>query len=180
MRPADQAPGRPTRRRFIKGSSLALPAVMTLHSHSAQALVSITCGQKALDTGETAVPVIDIGEDDDHLRENVVVYDELFEETVENNGEEETVLVPDGQAKFFRDDYANVWRDVSGNSLGESMPQSCNYVEGGVGHKRAIIHISANDGAPVSCGAHTPPTEDAIITSAAGACMASLVTRSQA
>ncbi|MGR8921566.1 MAG: hypothetical protein ACU85V_18275 [Gammaproteobacteria bacterium] len=175
------------RRQFLKGTSLALPAVMTLTPGAAQAMVSITCGQKALDSDLTAecLLVPPDNTDDGMYRMPVTLYDRLVAELDEHGNPKldangNPVLVPTGEATYFMglSNGETVWRDCSsGLPLGTEDPDDLNsspnlmYPTG-----YAIVHIDAENGEIVSVGSPDNPS-NAVITSAAGACMASLAMR---
>ncbi len=153
------------RRNFLKGTSLALPAAMTLTPGTAQALASITCGQKALDSNLTATALV--SDDDGLYRQSVDVYDRLIPGVDGNNN---PVMVPNNIPTYFLDTVQAIWRDAGGAAIGaEPADKGPNVVT-----MLAIVHIDATNGAPVAVGSGTNPT-NAIITSAAGACMASLM-----
>ena len=156
-----------SRRNFLKGTSLALPAAMTLTPGTVQALASVTCGQKALDSNLTAPVWIADGADDGLYRFDVDVHDKLVPGV---DGQGNPIMVPNGTPTYFIDTVQGVWRDSTG---GITDPQPPEDLGGPVAIKRAIVHINAVDGAPVACGSGSNPP-NAIITSAAGACMASL------
>lgn len=163
---SDRAP-RPGRRHFLKGTALALPAAMTLTPGTAQALASVTCGQKALDSNLSA-PVL-VTDADDQMRQSVDVYDQM---ELVTDGQGNTSLQPNGVPTYFFDNVQSVWRDVAGTSLGAGVPSDRGPAP--IATRLAIVHIDATDGSPRSVGAGTAPS-NAIITSAAGLCMTSLM-----
>lgn len=160
------------RRQFLKGTSLALPAVMTLHSQAVQAVTSITCGQKALDSGIT-VPCVS-STDDGCLRQVVTCYDKLIKVNKK--------MVGNGTNTYFQGlapgSPSPVWRHMNGSLVPDSEVQYINTKDMRGKTTRAICHISAIDGSLVAVGSPTNPT-NCIVTSATGACMASLALRAK-
>jgi hypothetical protein len=157
----------------------ALPAVMTLTPGAAQALVSVTCGDKALDSGLTAQCILipPSQTDDGHFRLPVSLYDKLV---WVQDAWGQWVQQPNNVPTYFKGVHngAQVWRScATGAVIGASPPEDCNpNPMGAPSTGYAIVHISADDGDIVSVGSPTSPT-NAIITSAGGACMASLAMR---
>ena len=173
---ADKAQARITsRRQFLKGTSLALPAVMTLHSGTAQAITSITCGAKAYAAQQSA-SCVTTGSDGCY-RLPVNCYDKLVSKKV--NGK--TVKVGNGTPTYFlgkkpsgTGGVVDCWRDMSGAEVLDTTV--INKSGSPCGTRQAIVHISCKDGSIQAVGSGTTPT-NCIITSAAGLCMASLIAR---
>jgi len=161
------------RRNFLKGTSLVLPVAMTITPGTAQALASITCGQKALDSPMTAANLV--SSEDEFLRYQVTVYDQMVEETINNV----VTMVPNNEPTYFRDTVTNEWRNVTGAVEGPAgADDNADPKPDDIGTttytRFAIVHIDATDGSPVAVGSGSAPS-NAIITSAAGLCMASLM-----
>lgn len=173
---ASKATARTTsRRQFLKGTSLALPAVMTLHSGTAQAITSITCGAKALAAQQSAT-CLTTGSDG-RYRLSVNCYDKLVTKKI--NGK--TVKVGNGTPTYFlgkkpsgTGGVVDCWRDMSGNEVLDTS--LVNKSGSPCATRQAIVHISCKDGSIQAVGSSTAPT-NTIITSAAGLCMASLIAR---
>ena len=170
---ADPAPDRAgritSRRQFLKGTSLALPAVMTLHSGAAQAITSITCGAKALASGQSASCVIT--GDDGFLRQTVITYN-----GTKLNRKNQRVPLQPAVATYFAGQESvggtlvPCYRDFHGNKVTDTTLVDTTTT---CGTRRAIVHIDATNGGIRAVGASTPPS-NCIVTSAAGLCMASL------
>jgi hypothetical protein len=100
----------PLRRRLVKGTALALPAIITLPRAEAQAMVSVTCRAKegAAGDGTTDGATVVTTTDDGYARQIVNVY-----ESTSNVG------VP----KYYYDSVMNVYRNYStGADLGATQP----------------------------------------------------------
>lgn len=165
------------RRKFLTGTAMALPAVMTLTPGSAMAMTSITCGQKALDSGATATCLLKPPSNcnDGKFRLPVKLHDKLVWDSTAKR------MKPNGVATYFEGmkDGNSVWRKCSTGAVAStSMPTDCNpnpQLATPTGY--AIVHITADAGKIKHVGSPTNPS-NCIITSAAGACMASLAYRS--
>lgn len=186
------------RRRFLKGSSLALPAVMTLHSVSAQAQArqSAYCANDV--DQSAATPVIE--GTDDYFRKSVNVYAKLVDggatlaTSDKNNTKKletlQSELVSDGKPTYFLGSQgaSDVWRYVADgapvpageipfiNAGGGLNPQRANTADPGnpVGTMNAIVHFDSTSGAVVSIGAPSGENFNAMVTSLTGACLHSL------
>lgn len=165
------------RRNFLKGTSLALPAVMTLTPGTVQAMVSITCAQRALDSDLTTECLLmpPGNTDDGYFRLPVSMHDQMVEVTNEQ-GQPETV--PNNVPTYFLgvDDGEPVWRSCANGAIfGPEPPEDCNLAPNllyPTGY--AVVHVHVENGEIVAVGSPTNPA-NAFITSAAGACMASIV-----
>lgn len=162
------------RRQFLKGTSLALPAVMTLHSQAVQAVTSITCGQKALDSNITVPSVTST--DDGCLRHVVRVCQGLTYDKKSKS------WVGDGKDSYFQGLAPGspnpVWRRMDGSLVSSDDEKYIDKNDNRNRTTRAIVHISATDGSVVAVGSAYNPT-NCIVTSATGACMASLALRAK-
>lgn len=164
-----------SRRRFLKGTTLALPVVTTLTPGAAQALTSMTCGDKALlDGGLTPDFLLTPpNSDDGHYRLPVVVYDR---EVPLDDGNGNITMVGNEEPTYFSgiDQGQPVWRSfVDGSVVSTEDPPDLRNPPDISLTGYAIVHVSATDGSTVSVGAKDSPP-NAIVTSAAGACMNSL------
>jgi hypothetical protein len=194
-RPADRAPGAPNaaRRGFLKGTSLALPAVVSLHSGTALANTSLGCGgmgnlpqnySKVCEDSYSPPP-------DNRMRKPVKCYRKL----TKSGSKWSVVNEPAGTnpAYYFRGITPGVagkcWRKVSDGTRITNRGELAALTRARVGHssirnvanfdcgvtKYAIVHVSMHDGHIVAvgepCGTTVP---GAIVTSWTGACMASL------
>jgi hypothetical protein len=176
-----------TRRRFLKGTSLALPAVMTLHSVSAQAQArsSAYCANDTRQAG--FAPLTD--EQDDYFRNSVAVYDTLVKQPA---GSQKPYL-GDGIIAFFAGTDSNgdsVIRDLAGNIVSEPLalddpnnptksvnyPANPNYVPPtpAFANQLAIVLFDSQSGAVVSVGEPTTTSGVTMVTSLTGACLHSL------
>jgi len=178
-----------SRRRFLKGTSLALPAVMTLHSVSAQAQArsSAYCANDTRQSG--FAPLTD--EQDDYFRNSVAVYDTLVKQPA---GSQKPYL-GDGIIAFFAGKDSNgkdVIRDLNGNvvtnplALDHNNPnqatQSVNYPGNpnyvaptpAFDNQLAIVLFDSQSGAVVSVGEPTATSGLTMVTSLTGACLHSL------
>jgi hypothetical protein len=170
------------RRRFLKGTSLALPAVMTLHSVSAQAQArqSAYC---ANDINQSAAqPTIPSTATDDYFRKSVNVYAKLIDD---GSG----TYVSDGQPTYFlgSSGSTDVWRKVAD---GQPVPTAeIPFINASInglratptsdpgsplGTVKAIVHFDSTSGAVVSVGAPNGENLNAMVTSLTGACLHSL------
>ena len=101
----------PLRRRLVKGTTLALPAIMTLRSGSALAATSLTCAVRegAAGNGTTGgATVVTTTDGTDYVRQTVTVYDSTGNT---------------GTPKYYFDSVMNVYRDyTTGANLGATAP----------------------------------------------------------
>jgi hypothetical protein len=94
-----------TRRRFLKGTTLALPAIVTLHSGTALANPSLGCGGQGNLT-QLNVPVV-VPNKDTYMRESVTLFPQFTIDTA--NFKIRSLATP--TPFFFKG--LNVWRYVS-------------------------------------------------------------------
>lgn len=167
------------RRRFLKGTSLALPAVMTLHSVSAQAQArqSAYC---ANDIDQSAAQPV-ISGTDDYFRKSVNVYAKLIDDGSGN-------YVSNGEATYFlgSSGTTDVWRKVADGQPvpGAEIPFINANINGAraatsdpgspVGTANAIVHFDSTSGTVISVGAPNGENLNAMVTSLTGACLHSL------
>lgn len=178
---------RTSRRRFLKGTAIALPAVMTLNTASAAALArtSLHCGQPL-----THAPCPPLRfERDNFFRDRVKCYDRLV--AVTDRRGRVSGYTANGVPTYFEglrgSDQEPCWRYVSnGNEVPASeqpfinAPTNLRSLDptrsrraGPTREGYAIVHFSAQDGRVVAVGEpHAPP--DALMTSLSGACLKSL------
>lgn len=102
----------PARRRFVKRTTLALPAIMTLRS-GASAAASITCRVRTADTGQGGLPedqALITTDSTNWVRQQVDMYDK---KTSDNP------LTYDGQPHYYQDTIVNplVWREYPNGTL---------------------------------------------------------------
>lgn len=170
------------RRRFLKGTTLALPAVMTLNSTAALATAraSLTCA----DVPQTGCVHLKPAPDD-FFREKVACYDKLTA-TTKTSG---TTWTRNNLATYYQGlkctDQTKCWRRVSdgsivpdselglinwpGNPNAKPNQATCTPVN----WQFAIVHFSASDGSVVGVGEPTTPI-GCIMTSLSGSCLKSL------
>jgi len=169
------------RRRFLKGTTLALPAVMTLHSVAAQATARSSGAQCANNVPQ--YPCVHLRQDqDDYARAKVGCYDKLYENS-------EGKWVGDGKQTYFRGvnsvNQLECWRKVADGSVvtsseelklinHETNTKRTGGTPGPCGDPRyAIIHFSAIDGRVMAVGEPQTPV-GCIMTSITMACLHSL------
>ncbi|MGD9603066.1 MAG: hypothetical protein AB7O21_11945 [Gammaproteobacteria bacterium] len=202
-RPADAATT--SRRLFLKGTAIAMPAVMSLHSGAVRAATSIGCGVEPPHFPHDRC-VIGSFEHDGYMREPV----EMCKKLVKATGRKcKTSSNTDDHEYYFKDHYykdsvgKNVWRYGKGGSVGlevtgwelnairalESGLTSFKdgttwYTFSGVSMgtfkngttKNGVVHCSVYDGGKKkACGARCNTIPDCIVVSATGACLASLL-----
>ena len=173
------------RRRFLKGTTLALPAVMTLHSVAAQATArsSLSCANQVPQSPCTHLRP----QPDDFFREKVACYEKLVK--TYNRTTKKYVYTPNGQATYYEGirctDQQKCWRYVSTgaivpttehelincptNTNAKPSPATCTPVN----HQHAIVHFSAIDGKVMAVGEPQTPV-GCMMTSLSGACLKSL------
>ena len=171
-----------TRRRFLKGTSLALPAVMTLHSVAARATALSSGTQCANNVPQS--PCVHIrSQPDDYFREKVACYDKLVYNSTRK------IWTRNNTATYFQGinctDQQACWRYVSNGSIVPSteVPQiNCatnisrkqsSSSATPVNHQYAIVHFSAIDGCVMAVGEPQTPV-GCIMTSISMACLNSL------
>ncbi len=174
-----------SRRRFLKGTSLALPAVMTLHSVSAQAQAgsSAFC---ANDVDATAASHLTIDQDS-YFRNKVEVFSKIIED---GNGGYES----NGEATYFLGSVGGAakWRMVTtGDIIADeeipfvNAPANINVLRvvpietvpvDVFPQQFAIVHFDNQSGAVISVGAPLGEVNlgTAMVTSLTGACLHSL------
>lgn len=183
----NERPPASSRRRFLKGTALALPAVMTLNTASAGTLArtSLHCGQPV-----THAPCAPLRfERDDFFRDKVRCYDQLV--AVRDKRGRVRSYTANGVPTYFEglrgSDQRACWRYVANGqevlagdqpfinaptnlrSLDPARSRSASPCREGY----AIVHFSARDGSVLAVGEpHAPP--DALVTSLSGACLKSL------
>lgn len=171
-------PARPERRRLLRGAAASVPVVMTLHSGTAQAMASITCGDKALRSQANAsyhpATLVQDPDEDELLRHRVDIYDKKVQ--VLRDGQ--WVWENDGQPSYFPGKHEGqpCWRHYNCTiaSASSEAPEDCGEK---IGERWALAHVDAQTGDLVAVGAPQNP-HDAIYTSAAGNCLVSLQNRS--
>jgi len=177
-----------SRRRFLKGTTLALPAVMTLHSVSAQAQArsSAYCANDFQQSGFAVLTT----KQDDYFRHSVAVYDTLEKMT---DGGGNVTYKGDGFIAFFAgqgSDGKPVIRDLNGNIVTTPLalddptnptksvnyPENPNYVPPtpAFDNQLAIVLFDSQSGAVVSVGEPTTTSGVTMVTSLTGACLHSL------
>lgn len=175
------------RRRFLKGTTLALPAVMTLHSVAAQATAatSISCA----DTISQAICIPIKPTQDDFFRNKVPCYDKLTKSTATVRGKTVTTYTANGQATYFEGinciDQTKCWRYVATGEIvpatehelincptnvnAKPSPTTCVPIN----QQYAIVHFSCVDGSVMAVGEPRTPV-GCMMTSLSGACLKSL------
>jgi hypothetical protein len=183
--PAPSPDNAATRRRFLKGTTLALPVVMTLNSVAAQATArsSLSCAEKDPPTN-----VLNLTEAPDGWYRQEV---KLASRKVENDDDDDDDKggkgskgsdgdddddddCEDSEAKYFKGmtcgDSTLVWMNLDGTI---ANPQT-GISEVGCDQKRyALCHFSSADGSLLGYG-ETAACAGSFITSASGACLKSL------
>jgi len=170
------------RRRFLKGTGLALPAVVTLHSGAARAAVSLGCGGNG-NVSQTGYAILTAQDHaDDRLRAAVELYRMV---QVKSGGNAANVpadweVNTSDPGSYFLGN--SVWRkldgsEVNGNelqalvALAATAPTSTTIRTGTTQY--AIVHVNTSNGSVAAVGS-PDPVANAIVTSWTGACMASL------
>jgi len=174
-----------SRRRFLKGTSLALPAVMTLHSVSAQA-VARSSAYCANDVDATAAPHLTSSQDS-YFRNQVEVFSKIISNG--NGG-----YTSNGTATYFLGSVGGSakWRLVaSGDIIPDeeipfvNAPANINVLRivpietvpvNVFPQQYAIVHFDNQSGAVISVGAPLAEVNlgTAMVTSLTGACLHSL------
>jgi len=170
------------RRRFLKGTTLALPAVMTLHSVAAQATARSSGTQCANNVPQS--PCVHLRDQpDDYFREKVACYDKLTYNSTKK------IWTRNGVATYFQGinctNQQQCWRYVKDGTIvpTSEVPQiNCatnvykkpsSSSTSTVTHKHAIVHFSAIDGCVMAVGEPQTPV-GCIMTSISMACLNSL------
>lgn len=179
---ANRLPEGTLRRRFLKGTGLALPAVVTLHSGAARAAVSLGCGGNG-NVSQTGYAILTTQDHaDDRLRAAVELYRKV---QVKSGGNAANVpadweVNTSDPGSYFQGN--GVWRkldgsEVTGNelqalvALAATAPTSTTIRTGTT--RYAIVHVNTSNGSVAAIGS-PDPIANAIVTSWTGACMASL------
>jgi len=169
------------RRRFLKGTTLALPAVMTLHSVAAQATARSSGSQCGNNVPQS--PCVHLRDQpDDYFRQKVACYDKL----TQNN---KKAWVRNGTATYFQGinstNQQQCWRYVKDGTIvpTNEVPyincatnvyrKSSSSSTTPVTYKHAIVHFSAIDGSVMGVGEPQTPV-GCIMTSITMACLTSL------
>ena len=179
---APSSPQGSTRRHFLKGTTLALPAVVTLHSGTALAATSLGCGAFNGNTQVYAKVLCDSNNppEDNRFRVPVLLYRKLTK-----SGGQWGVADKNGPGHYFNGKVGTIdnWRFVADGTLviGDELTAVINAANLDVKDfkttttKYAIAHVATQGGAIVAVG--TPvntPVTSAIVTSWTGACLTSL------
>lgn len=187
--------GLTSRRKFIKGASLVLPAVVTLHNGTALAATSIGCGGMGnIPQSYANVLTKTYAPPPDNLfRVSVEIFSTL-KLTTQSTGKAWLPDPTDANKFYFRATGSSdngKWRRQDGT---EVVNDGINFDQAGDGELSALIsklpslkitpkqcryaiaHISTSDGTLVAVGLpiNTPPPGGSIITSWTGACIASI------
>ena len=179
-----------TRRHFLKGTTLALPAVVTLHSGTALAATSLGCGAFNGNTQVYAKVLCDSNNppEDNRLRVPVVLYRKLVKTTIK--GKVTWTVDENDSGLYFNGkvDATDNWRFVLDGTrvIGDELLAVIKAANLDPDIKKvsffkttttkyAIAHVATQGGAIVAVG--TPvntPVTSAIVTSWTGACLTSL------
>ena len=170
--PAPSPDNAATRRRFLKGTTLALPVVMTLNSVAAQttARSSLSCAEK---DPPTNVPNLTEAPDGWYRQEVKLARRKVDEDDDNGDGDDDDDC-EDSEAKYFKGMTCGsstlVWMNLDGTI---ANPQT-GISEKGCDQKRyALCHFSSADGSLLGYG-ETAACAGSFITSASGACLKSL------
>jgi len=169
------------RRRFLRGTSLALPAVVSLHSGTARAATSLGCGGEGNVAQDGFAVLTDIDHEDERLRAAVELYRLVQLKaggTSTNTADWEIVAGDPGSYFLGQDGGSPVWRRLDGSLVDgdelaalEALKNEAAIKTGTT--KYAIVHVSTADGSVTAIG--SPDVQlGSIVTSFTGACMASL------
>ena len=169
------------RRRFLRGTSLALPAVVSLHSGTARAATSLGCGGEGNVAQDGFAVLTDIDHEDERLRAAVELYRLVqlkANGTSTNTADWEIVAGDPGSYFLGQDGGSPVWRRLDGSLVDgdelaalEALKNEAAIKTGTT--KYAIVHVSTADGSVTAIG--SPDVQlGSIVTSFTGACMASL------
>mgnify|MGYP001258131669 CR=1 FL=1 len=167
------------RRRFLKGTTLALPAVMTLHSVAAQATARSSGTQCANNVPQS--PCIHLRDQpDDYFRQKVACYSKLNYDSVKK------IWRSNNTATYFQGinctNQQQCWRYCSDGSIvpNTEIPQiNCatnvykkpsSSSTSPISYKHAIVHFSAIDGSVMAVGEPQTPV-GCIMTSITMACL---------
>ena len=198
---APSSPQGSTRRHFLKGTTLALPAVVTLHSGTALAATSLGCGGFNGNTQGYVKVLCDSNNppEDNRFRVPVLLYRKLVKTTVTSRGKPNTVkweVDKNNTGHYFKGKVGatDTWRfvvagplvvagtPVTGDELDAVRKAAISHQDiinvqffATTTKKYAIAHVATQSGAIVAVG--TPTTDkvmNAIVTSWTGACLTSL------
>lgn len=132
------------RRRLVKGTALALPAIITLPRAEAQAMVSLTCKVRTGQAGNGTTggaTVVTTADGTDYVRQTVTVYDSTGNP---------------GTPKYYYDSIMGVYRDYStGANLGTSAPGDIGSALSGTYYALAFVNAT---GTVVALGPGTVPS----------------------
>ena len=185
---APTSPQGSTRRHFLKGTTLALPVVVTLHSGAALAATSLGCGDFNGNTQNYASVLVPTNNppSDNRFRVPVELYKKLKLQSDPSNVPSNWQVVTNDPGCYFKGN--NVWRLVTTGAevLGDELAavvaaafiadtggNSNNMKTGTINY--AIAHVSTSSGAIVAVGSPVGSTlSNAIVTSWTGACLTSL------
>lgn len=169
------------RRRFLRGTSLALPAVVTLHSGTARAATSIGCGGEGNVAQDGYDILTDVDHEDERLRAAVELYRlvQLKADGTSTNTADWEIVGGDTGAYFLGQDGGTpAWRRLDGSLVEgdelaalEALKNEAAIKTGTI--KYAIVHVSTADGTVTAIGSAEAQL-GSIVTSFTGACMASL------
>ena len=182
--PAPSPDNAATRRRFLKGTTLALPVVMTLNSVAAQATArsSLSCAEK---DPPTNVPNLTEAPDGWYRQEVTLASRKVSKDSDDDDDkggkggkgdgdDDDDDDCEDSEAKYFKGMTCGsstlVWMNLDGTI---ANPQT-GISEKGCQQKRyALCHFSSADGSLLGYG-ETAACAGSFITSASGACLKSL------
>jgi len=207
-RPDDaHGPAATSRRKFLKGTSVALPAVMTLHSGTALAATSLGCGGQG-NLAQNAPVLVDPATNphDPYMRKLVGLYPKIELKRV--SGEWRLIVATDKIPYYFFHQDGYPWRHVgpeptSGSEIADAgIREALGRLKNGVasstitllatgktykivnkssfkklGDAAALVNLNGN-GDQIAVGA-PPGTTGTYITSLTGACFHSLKQRGQ-
>ena len=185
--------GLASRRKFLKGASLTLPAIVTLHNGTALAATSLGCGGME-NMPQTYANVL-LDEANYHVTDNlfrvrVEICKALKLNTTSHNWEADT----DQTKGYFQDTFSgtNIWRNLDGTLVVNKSTMVDNNGRGELAaliagvvpnnkyspsrFKYAIAHVSKLSGNILAVGTPiggTPPL-NTVITSWTGACLTSI------
>lgn len=179
---AHQAPSPSAeRRRFLRGTSLALPAVVSLHSGTARAATSIGCGGEGNVAQDGYDILTDVDHQDERLRAAVELYRlvQLKASGDSGNPNDWEIVAGDPGSYFLGQDGGTpVWRRLDGSLVEDDELAALEALKNEAAIKTgttkyAIVHVSTADGSVTAIGSAEAQL-GSIVTSFTGACMASL------
>ena len=183
-----------TRRHFLKGTTLALPAVVTLHSGTALAATSLGCGDFNGNMQLYAKVLCDSNNppEDNRFRVPVLLYRKLEKTTVTKKGKVTVTwnVVTGDLGHYFigKIGLTDTWRlvangtPVTGDELAAVKKAAISHQDiknvqffATTTKKYAIAHVATQGGAIVAVGSPAnTQIQNAIVTSWTGACLTSL------